>query len=365
MWFERMTLEIWFDEYQYEIDYDIGESAVKYYTLKQLDLDLNTTELRYGHHYGRPDLRDIVAGFYPGLSGENIIVTSGASEALFSIATALLKSKDHAIIEHPNYPSLYTIPRGLGCDVSLHSLKYEDKYKPDLGLLEDQIRPDTKLIAFTHPNNPTGSMITVSELEGLIEICEKRDIFLVFDETYREMDLDNQLPAAATLSKKAISVSTLSKTYGLPGIRIGWAATQDKELLSRLLTAREHTTITNNSLGEELAVRILRDKERYLEMHRKHIQNNKSIVSQWIKDHPYVEWIYPEVGVVAFPRLKEGLSIDPEELYKRLVKKYKTFVIPGRCFEMDNRNFRLGFGSSTESLREGLVRLDAAIADLK
>ncbi len=365
MWFERMTLEIWFDDHQYSVDYDIGESAFKFYSLSQLGMDLDATQLRYGHHYGRPDLRNLIAEFYNGLSGSDIIVTSGGSEAIFCICSALLKPKDHVIVEHPNYPSLYTIPRGLGCDVSLHTLTFENQFKPDLNLLESQIQDNTKLISFTHPNNPAGSMISSKGLERLIEICENRDIFLLFDETYREMgELKDQLPTAASLSKKAISISTMSKTYGLPGIRIGWAACQDEDILDRLLITREHTTITNAALSEEIAVQMLNSRDKYLDIHRKHILKNKTIVTQWIDNHPHVEWVYPEVGVVAFPRFKDHVTFDYEKFYKHLVKEYKTFCIPGRCFEMDNRYFRLGFGSDPESIRVGLKNLDLAIEDL-
>ena len=122
MWFSRMELEIWFDQYQYEIDYDIGESAVKTLALKDVDIDLEKVFLRYGYHTGNPTLRETIAEQYPGLSGDQIIVTTGASEANFVVVSALVKPGDHVIIEHPNYPSLYEVPRSLGCDVNLFIL---------------------------------------------------------------------------------------------------------------------------------------------------------------------------------------------------------------------------------------------------
>ena len=124
MWFNRMTLEDWFDTYQYEVKYDIGESAVKSLTLDQLDIDLGKLPIRYGYHPGRPDLREILAADYDGLSADDVLVTSGGSEANFAIVAALVKPGEHIIVEHPNYPSLYEVPRALGCEVSLFTLRY-------------------------------------------------------------------------------------------------------------------------------------------------------------------------------------------------------------------------------------------------
>ena len=365
MWFERMTLEVWFDAYQYHVEYDIGESAVKFLSVEDLDIDLAKVALRYGHHTGDPRLRECLATQYPGLSGDQIVVTSGASEAIFALNSALVKPGDHVIVEHPNYPSLYDIPRSLGCDVSLFSLEYDREFRPDLGKLEELITPKTKMISLTHPNNPTGSMISEDELRQVIALVEKHDIYLMFDETYRELDCTTPLPQAATLSPKVISVSTMSKCYGLPGIRIGWLATQDSFILDSILTIREQITITNNAVGEAIALNVLERKDGFLERSKAHVEANLATVSRWLDGQNDVEWVRPRAGVVGFPRLKESVKIDPERLFRTLAEKYKTFVIPGRCFEMDNRYFRLGFGAQKEETEQGLQNLSKAIEDLR
>jgi len=184
MWFERMTLEVWFDDYQFAVNYDIGESAVKFLTVDQLDIDLQDVALRYGYHTGQPPLRAALAEQYPGLTPDQIVVTAGASEANFAVVSASVKPGDHVIVEHPNYPSLYDVPRSLGCDVSLFHLRFEEGFRPDLDRLEQMVTPGTRLISFTHPNNPTGSMMSESDLLRLVEFVEEKDIFLMFDETY-------------------------------------------------------------------------------------------------------------------------------------------------------------------------------------
>jgi len=365
MWYKRMELEVWFDQYQFDTKYDIGASAVKTLQLKDVDIDLQEVFLRYGYHTGNPALRSVIAEEYPGLSDGHIVVTNGASEANFVVVSALVNPGDHVIIEHPNYPSLYDVPRSMGCDVTLFRLRFENNFKPDLDELESLIRPDTKLISLTHPNNPTGSMITEPELRKAIKIAEKHGIILMFDETYRQMAFgDVLLPAAASLSDQVVSISSMSKVYGLPGIRTGWLATKNKHILQQALTIREQITITNNALSEVIAQNVLEQKDRYLKNARERIKANRQVVEEWMSRQTDFEWVFPEAGVVSFPRLKEEVKVDYETLYRRVIEKYKTFLIPGRFFEMEERYFRLGFGANPDEIRTGLSNLNRALSDL-
>ena len=359
-----MQLEEWFDKYQYAVQYDIGESAIKYKTFGHMEIDLSDIALRYGHHSGRADLKALIASQYENLTVENVIVTSGASEANFAIVAALVKPDDHVIVEHPNYTSLYDVPRALGCEVTLHSLKFEDKFKPDLDELKRLIKPNTKLISMTHPNNPTGSMISEKDLHEIIKIAESNDVYLMFDETYRELTFGEPLPTAASLSPKVISISSMSKSFGLPGIRIGWMAAQDQFMLDTVLAIREHISITNSVVGEEIAVRVLEKTDTYIKNALDHALRNFKLVKRWMNSQDKLEWVQPEAGVVSMPRIKAEVKIDPEELWRLLVEKYKTFIIPGRCFEVDNRFFRLGFGSDYDEIKNGLNNLKSAIDEI-
>jgi len=358
-----MELEDWFDTYQYEIEYDVGESAVKTLTFEDLNVDLGKLPLRYGHHRGRPDLREIVAGQYEGLSADRIIVTTGASEANFCVVSALVKPGDHVVIHHPNYPSLYEVPRSLGCEVSFLSLKFENHFELDVDELKGLITPQTKTISLTYPNNPTGAMISEQTLGDVIELAENRDVFLLFDETYRELAFGKPLPWAASLSPKVISISSMSKSYGLPGIRTGWIASQAKEILDAALAVREQVTITNSAISEEIALSVLQKKDQFIKRAMDHLEGNFRIVNDWMKEQQHLEWIPPEAGVVALPRFKSGVLNDPEKFYRTLAEKYKTFVIPGRCFELDNNCFRLGYGGTAEELKTGLNNISRLLEE--
>jgi len=272
---------------------------------------------------------------------------------------------DHCVVEVPNYTSMYEVPKSLGCEVSFLRLRYENKFRPDIEELESLITPKTKLVSLTHPNNPTGSMISEDELREIIGIVEKHGVFLLFDETYREFAFDKVLPAAASLSPRVISISSMSKCYGLPGIRIGWAATQDKSVLDSILAIREQVSITNNAISEEIAESVLKRKTDFLHKAKLHVENNRDFVSDWIDRQKDFEWVYPEAGVVALPRIKEKVKVDPEKVFRLLAEQYRTFTIPGRCFEMDNRHFRLGFGATREEIATGLENMEKAMKDMK
>ena len=354
-----MPLEDWFDSYQYEIDYDIGESGVKYQNLESLGLDLSHVPLRYGHHRGNPELRSLIAEQYDGLSADRIAVTTGSSEANFAIIASLVDASDHMIVEHPNYPSLYEVPRSLGLPYDLFRLVYEKGFEPDLEELERLIRPTTKLITLTHPNNPTGSVISEKKLREAIELAESHGAFLLHDETYRELCFEKPPPPAATLSDSAISMTTMSKAYGLPGIRIGWIA-GPKRIIDSIRAVREQVTICNNALGETVALYALKEKDKLIKSVKLRVQRNFDVLRRWMAKQNALEWVAPKGGVVAFPRLRNDTST--EQICRNLVTKYRTFTIPGYTFEM-KRHMRIGFGGEAEEMEQGLIRLERAFED--
>jgi aspartate/methionine/tyrosine aminotransferase len=360
MVFTRMPLEIWFDEYQFKVDYDIGESGTKFLSLKDVGLDLNEVELRYGYHLGHPELRNEIAKQYRGMKGDNVAVTTGASEGNFAVIGHLVGSKDHLIVEHPTYPSLYQVPRSLERDLSLFRLTWENEFRPDMDKLRKLVKSTTKLITLTHPNNPTGSVITESELKEAIEIAEEVGAYLMVDETYRDMMFDTPPPLAATLSHNAISLTSMSKTWGLPGIRIGWAVA-DKPIIEAIRAVREQVTICNSSLGEAIALAVLKKRNKILATRRKSMFSNFKILKDWMDDQKWLEWIEPKSGVVGAPRLVRRGSTD--DLCKLLVTKYRTFTVPGSGMELEG-HLRIGFGGEHEELVHGLEKLTLALREI-
>ena len=164
-------------------------------------------------------------------------------------------------------------------------------------------------MTLTHPNNPTGSIISEKTLRELVEIVESHDAYLLHDETYRELSFEKPPPPAATLSDHAISMTTMSKAYGLPGTRIGWVA-GPRHVIESVLAVREQLTICNNSLGEAIAMSVLKRKDTLLEGVRKHVRKNFETLKHWMDHQDALEWVEPAGGVVAFPRLKNGSTTD-------------------------------------------------------
>jgi aspartate/methionine/tyrosine aminotransferase len=360
MTFRRMPLEIWFDEYQYQVEHDIGESGMKFLTLAELDFSLDDVDLRYGHHLGSPELRAEIAKMYNNRTWDNVAVTTGGSEANFCIIAHLVGPKDHIIVEHPTYPSLFEVPRSLGREMTFLKLDWDNEWKPDLDALRKLVKPNTKLITLTHPNNPTGSVIDGDTMKEAYEIAIENDAYLLVDETYRELSFDNPPPRAATLGERAITLTSMSKTYGLPGIRIGWAVAEES-VVQAIRAVREQLTICNSQLGEAIALKVLERREEVLKEIRARMLSNYKVLKDWMDSQEWLEWIEPQSGVVCAPRLKRGGSTD--ELCKLLVTKYKTFTVPGSSMELDG-HLRIGFGGDQEELVEGLAQLKKALKEI-
>ena len=329
-----------------------------------LNLDLKDLVLSYTDHIGNPNLRQHIVNECEGLNQDNVLITAGAAAALFITATSLLRPDDHLVILHPNYVTNIETPRAIGCQPDYLRLSFERQFRIDLEKLEQLIRPETRLVSLTYPHNPTGTMLSETELRQIISLVENKGCYLLFDETYRDMTFGTHLPTAAALSSRAISVSSFSKSYGLPGIRIGWLITQDRALMETFLAAKEQIFICNSVIDEKIADQFLAKKEQFFPKIQAHIQTNFETMKSWMKNNEYFEWVEPTGGCVCFPRIKSEINIDLEKFYKILNEKYKTFVGPGHWFEMDRRFMRIGYGwPSNQKLCGGLQCITKAIEE--
>jgi len=330
-----------------------------------VEADVGDILLPYGDHLGAERLRALIASVDDALSPDHVLVTAGAASALFIVATALLGAGDHTLVCAPNYATNLETPRAIGADVEAFELRFEEDWRLDLERLSSRIRPDTRLVSVTYPHNPTGSMLTQDELGALVALVESHpSARLLVDETYRELAYADALPMAATLSPRVVAVSSMSKTYGLPGLRVGWLTCRDERLMETLLAAKEQIFICGAVLEEELAARVLDRRHEVLSLVRAKTQRHLKIVCEWIDGNEYFEWVEPKAGVVGFPRLRPESDIDIDVFYRALLEKYGTYVGPGHWFDQDRRFFRLGFAWPTEvELERGLEGLDRAVAD--
>ena len=220
--------------------------------LSDLGININNLLLVYGDHKGKPELRELIVKDLD-LTPDDVLITSGAATALFILATSFLEKNDHIVIAKSNYATNIETPRAIGAKTSYLDLRFEENYDLDLGKLSKLITKRTKLVSLTYPHNPTGVQINEEKLRAIIDLIERKGTYLLLDETYWDMFFSDKLPIAATLSDKVISVSSMSKSYGLPGIRIGWILSRNKALMEIFLAAKEQICITNSVVDEEVA----------------------------------------------------------------------------------------------------------------
>jgi aspartate/methionine/tyrosine aminotransferase len=361
MHFRRMPIEV---ESPEQMGYDtirnnLSESSYTDTLLRDTGIDTGLYDmlLTYGSHAGHEGLRQLIVKDTP-LKRDDVLLTIGAAGALFIIATVLLEKGDELIVARPNYATNLETPRAIGAELKYIDLRFEDGFALDLHQIERAITPRTKYISVTYPHNPTGVCLTDGELRQLIDLTERKGIRLLVDETYRDMVFGELLPLAVEYADHVISVSSLSKTYGLPGIRVGWIICRDPKLMETFLAAKEQIHICGPVLDEEIAYRYMMQKRRYLAPIRADIRQKFDIVKSWMQQQEHFEWVEPGGGAVCLPRMRQPEKIDLDKFYDILLKKYGTYTGPGHWFEMPRHYMRIGYGwPSRASLEEGLQSL--------
>jgi len=341
---------------------NLSESSVSDRRLRDLaiDLDLDDLLLCYGDHLGDPALREVI-GAIDDVSPQAVLVTPGAAASLFFAATSTLDRGDHAVVVRTNYATNLETPRAIGADLETFDLRFDDQWELDVDRLRKRIRPETKLVSVTYPHNPTGAVITRRTLDALVDVAEASGVTLVVDETYRDLSYGARLPLAATLSPRVISMCSMSKSYGLPGLRVGWAVSDDPDTFERLLAAKEQVVICGATLDEAIAARVLAGRDRILSAIRADVADRLAIVRAWMAGQEVFEWVEPKGGVVGLVRARPGVDFDAAKFHYTLLHEFGTYVGAGHWFELDDGYFRLGFGWPThDELRAGLDALSAA-----
>lgn len=368
MKYRRMPIEIESpEEFGYgNIRCNLTESSVTDLRLDELGLDLGALPLAYTDHRGKPELRERIAAEGAGLSADDVIVTAGAAAALFIIATSLLDANSRMVVMRPNYATNIETPRAIGCDIGFLNLEFGRGWRFDAERLAALVQPGTRLISLTTPHNPTGAAMSEADLLAAVALAEANGCYLLVDETYREMNWTGPTPLAASLSPRCISVASLSKSYGLPGIRIGWVITRDRELRETFLAAKEQIFICNSVLDEEIAAHVLGRKDRILPPILRRSRDAFEEERAWMASQTDMEWVEPSGGVVCFPRIKSDSGVRVDEFYRILNGKHSTFVGPGHWFEMERRYMRIGYGwPKPAELTEGLANIGLALEGAK
>jgi aspartate/methionine/tyrosine aminotransferase len=373
---EPFDLERWMTAYEMDVDYDIAESGIFPLTAGELlamepadereqvlqrllDLRLGYSEARGSH-----ELRSLLAETYADCSPENILVTTGAIEANFLLFNVLLEPGDHVVAPYPAYQQLYSVPRAIGCDVSLWRIRPETGFRYDVDDLERLTRPQTRLIVVNSPHNPTGAILSAGDMQRVYDIAESVGAMVLSDEAYRWLTIPGGEPLASpmyNLGVRGISVGTLSKPFGLPGLRLGWLAAP-AEIAAECWGMRDYVSLSPGKLNDSLAILAIRHRDRVWQRNQAIITANLSQAEAWVAQHAdLISWNPPRAGLLAL--LHYDLDIPSLELSNRLAEEYSVMLAPGSAFGFEY-HLRIGIGQEPTVFAAGLERASACFADL-
>ncbi len=348
------ALERYFARWEFAVDHLLCASDIQGYPMAEL-LALADPEARamwddlklgYTESTGHPLLKREIAARYDGLEADDVLVFAGAEEAIFGLVNTLVGPGDHAIVTWPGYQSLYEVARSAGADVTLHELREDADWAIDLDRLRDQLTPATRLIVVNAPHNPTGMLPDRETFDGLVALAEDAGAYLLMDEVYRDLEYDpaDRLPAGAEALERGISLGVMSKSFAMAGLRIGWLASRDRDLLARCAAFKDYTTICSSAPSEVLALIGLRAADTVLARSRAIVAANLEVVDAFFEDWAdRFHWVRPRAGSVGFPRLTvPGLTID--DWAADLVETEGVLLLPGSQFAFGGNHFRLGLG---------------------
>lgn len=370
--FRPFELERLMSEWENVVEYNLSESGAHPATLSQL-LDgtltaeeLLSTELNYPQVDGTHELRQRIAALYQGATPDNVLVTVGCAEANFVTVSTILEPGDEVVVMVPNYMQIWGIAHNLGCRVTTFRLHEDQGWAPDLDELDDVLTPQTRLIAVCNPNNPTGAILTEEEMVGIVAAAERVGAWLLADEVYSgaERLVDEQTPSFWGRYDRVLAMNSLSKAYGLPGLRIGWVVAP-AETRDEIWRRHEYTTISTTMLSNKLAAAALSPeiRLRLIQRVRDYIREGFSILAAWLEQHDTTfTLVAPQAAAIAFPRYH--LDVTSTELVRRLIDEKSVLVAPGEYFGIDH-HLRISFGLPAHYLRPALDRINELIVELQ
>lgn len=350
-------LETYFSKWEFTARYHMCASDMESLSVADLlqladEGDLaawNDLRLGYTESYGAPALRASIADTYENLDAQNVLAFAGAEEGIFAAMHVLLDAKDHAIVITPNYQSAETIPMSI-CEVSGVALDPDNSWQLNLDEIRAAIRPNTKLISINFPHNPTGKVLARDDYDDLIQLARDQGIYIFSDEVYRLLERSEsiRLPQIADMYERGLSLNVMSKSYGLPGLRIGWIATSDHDLLGRMERAKHYLSICNSGPSEILATIALKARQQLLERNRKIIDDNLALLGSFFAEFSDIfDWAVPDGGCIGYPRYKGADGV--ENFCERLVEDAGVLLLPASIYRselnsMPTDRFRIGFG---------------------
>ena len=354
-------LEEWMRRYYFESDFDLGSSGVENFSFGELRERLGITceeldaiVLQDSRTLGGEGLRRAIAGHLAQDRVERVMVTHGSTDANHMVMTALLAPGDRVLVLDPCYQQLYGIAAAVGCRLTRWPLRFERGFRPDFDELDELLTPDVKMVVVNFPHNPTGASISRDEQQRLLAAVDRAGAYLVWDGAFAQLTYDEPPLPEPIDHPRAIAIGTLSKAYGLPGLRVGWCLAAPA-VLEQLVRVRDYTTLHLSPLVELVAQRVLEHASELIAPRLAEARAKRDVVAAWVaSQRGRVDWVPPRGGVSAFIRLLDVPDVDA--FCVRLAQEERVLLVPGSCFQHP-AHARLGFGCPRPALEEGLARL--------
>lgn len=374
--YETFELERWMTTWELDVDYDIAESGILPLSIEDLlgliprdaaeslRKDVLSLPLMYSEARGTLALRETLAATYERATPDDVLVTTGAIEANFLLFTTLLQPGDHVVAVSPAYQQLHSVPRALGAKVDLWSVVQEDGFAYDLDVLESLVTDETKLIVINTPHNPTGAMLDDNQLDRVVEIADRVGAWVLSDEAYRWLEIPGGSPLPGPLHdryERAISVGTVSKPFGVPGLRIGWFVA-NPEVAQKAWGIRDYVSLSPARLSDRIAQTVIAHREPILARNAGIISENMDAATTWFEENSDIaSWTPPRGGLLAMMRY--AASIPSSELADRLAAEKRVMLAPGSAFGIEN-HLRIGIGQRPELFRKGLEQTASLLRQL-
>jgi aspartate/methionine/tyrosine aminotransferase len=371
--FQPFEHEVMASQNEKEVDYNLSESGVHPLLLRELLTDspeyietLLGTEIDYAYANGNPKLRENIAALYSGCTSRNVLVTVGAIEANYNSIHTLLQPGDEIAIMLPNYMQIWGIAKNLGLKMNIFHLCEDDGWQVDLDELKQAVTPQTKLIAVCNPNNPTGYILSLEEMNAIINAAERVSAWILADEVYAGAERINEEETASFYGRynKVMAIGSMSKAYGLPGLRVGWAV-GPTDIIDNIWRRHEYTTLSTSIFSNELAALALSSnvRPRIIQRTRNYIRRGFPILQEWI-DHQKDTFrlVPPQAAAIAF--LGYQLDVNSTELANKLIQEKSVLIVPGDHFGMD-KFIRISYGLPQNYLTEGLRRIQQLATEIR
>ncbi|HJO91878.1 MAG TPA: aminotransferase class I/II-fold pyridoxal phosphate-dependent enzyme [Victivallales bacterium] len=348
---DNFKLERYFAKYEFKTKYLLSCSDCDGFSLKYIlncasdgELNLwNSLTFGYTESCGHPLLRESISKLYKKMMPENILVSS-PGEANFILMNLLLKPSDHVICISPSYQSLYQVTKSIGCQLSYWKPNV-NTWHYDPNDLKNLVQKNTKLIIINFPHNPTGAFPSEKELLSIVKIAKDKDIYLFSDEIYHLLTLGDtkEIPLVCDIYEKGISLWGMAKSFGLAGLRIGWLASQDIELLDKVASFKDYLTICNSAPSEILSLIAINNKNEFIIPNLTKIQKNIDLFTKFKEAHPdIIDFIPPKAGSTCFTKL--NIPDTAMEFSQKLIEQTGIMVVPSELFEYGSKHIRIGFG---------------------